>query len=129
MAVQALVLAPADDRQTAVVVTGWLDDSPLWTVGGASYLLGWLLGFAALGTALWRARALPRWAAVCVGIGPVLHIAGGDLPWTVVGGSTVLLVGLLVLAYTMAGSGRPRRSDTLDPAELMVSADNPRTPS
>jgi hypothetical protein len=46
------------------------------------------LGFALLGAALWLAGAAPRWAAACIGLGPVAFSVGGlggSLPLTVAG--------------------------------------------
>ena len=132
MAVQIDVLAPTADRQAAVVAGEWLDQSLLWQLSGAVYVTGWLLGFLMLGIALWRAATLPRWAAACIGLGPIVHIAGGDLSWTVVGGAVLLALGLIMLALAPFHSNR-RPADvtstpptTLDPAELIVSADDAR---
>jgi hypothetical protein len=47
---------------------------------------------------------MPRWAAACIAIGPIVHIAGGDLSWTVITGSSMLAIGLAVLAHTALGS-------------------------
>ncbi|MGK5681439.1 hypothetical protein [Actinoplanes sp. URMC 104] len=98
VAVQALVLAPSDDRLTAIAVAGRLDDSSLVTVTAVLYLSGLLLGNLLLGVGLWRARAVPRWAAAAIAAGLIVHIAAGDLPWTTVGGTTLLTVGLAALA-------------------------------
>lgn len=48
---------------------------------------------------LWRARAVPRWAAAAIATGLIVHIAAGDLLWTTVGGTTLLTMGFGVLAY------------------------------
>jgi hypothetical protein len=100
MAVQINVLATAPDRHAAVAMTDLLDRSLLWQISCYVYLPGWILGFLLLGIALWRAGALPRWAAASIGLGPILHIAVGDLRWTVVGGSVMLTAGLAMLAIT-----------------------------
>ncbi len=42
------------------------------------FLIGHVLGLALLAIALWRARSVPRWAALCLAVYPVLEIASGD---------------------------------------------------
>lgn len=96
---------------------------------GLIYIVGVVLGFVLLASALWRARAVPRWAAACIGLGPVIHVAGGDLPWTAAGGGVVLAVGLGGLALTqlgrLAGPATAAGVRAADPAELVVSPGDP----
>src|SRR6185369_628385 len=40
------------------------------------FLVGHVLGLILLAVALWRVRAVPVWAAACLGISPVLEIVG-----------------------------------------------------
>jgi hypothetical protein len=129
MAVQINVLATAPDRPAAVEITTQLDHSLLWQIICVFYLAGWILGFLLLGIALWRARALPRWAAASISLGPLLHIAVGDLRWTAVGGAVVLTAGLAMLTITALHPTEPpsrpttRRPRPTTPAELMLSPD------
>ena len=41
------------------------------------FLVGHVLGLILLAVALWRAGSVPRWAAVCLAVSPVLEIVGG----------------------------------------------------
>jgi hypothetical protein len=70
----------------------------MWYVFGAISLIGEILGFILLGCALWRAGTLPRWAAACISLGPLIHIAGGDIGWTATGGILLLALGVGELA-------------------------------
>jgi hypothetical protein len=115
MAVQFDVLASAADRPAAVATSELIERSLLMQLSAVVYLGGLVLGFLLLGIALWRAGALPRWAAACIGLGLILHIAGGDLRWTVVGGSVALAIGLLTLAL-VASTRSPDPVPTPEPA-------------
>jgi hypothetical protein len=61
--VQATAVADAWSSETLVAV--WL----------AAFIAGHIVGTVLLGAALWRARAVPRWAAVAIGISMPLHLA------------------------------------------------------
>lgn len=43
------------------------------------------------------AGTVPRWAAACISLGPLIHIAG-DIWWTATGGILLLALGLGILA-------------------------------
>jgi hypothetical protein len=51
--------------------------SGLLTVATIVFLVGHVLGLILLAVALWRARSIPAWAAVCLGVSPILEIVGG----------------------------------------------------
>jgi hypothetical protein len=119
-------LASAPDRQAAVIGADLIQNSGMWYTLGAISLLGVILGFILLGCALWRAGALPRWAAACISLGPVIHIAGGDFRWTAAGGILLLALGLGILARVQLSTTNKGRTATTptnrpDPAELIVS--------
>ena len=98
MADEVVSHASAADRQAAVTVATLIQNSGTWYVFGAISLIGEILGFILLGCALWRAGTVPRWAAACISLGPLIHIAGGDIWWTATGGILLLALGLGILA-------------------------------
>ncbi|MEP7089110.1 MAG: hypothetical protein ABI776_03290 [Nocardioidaceae bacterium] len=63
------------------------------------FVVGNLVGTSLLGIALFRARVIPRWAAVLVLVWPVAHILGG--PWGEVLGAALEAVGLAVVGLTL----------------------------
>jgi hypothetical protein len=70
--------ARASDRAGAAtlihaVANDWVSDVLL-----GIFLVGQVLGMALLAAALWRARVAPRWAAVLIGLGPVVQVAVHD---------------------------------------------------
>lgn len=66
---------PGYDHAQAVALTN------AWSNGGVVgayttlFVIGHVVGTVLLGAALWRARAIPRWAAVLVGVSMPLHLA------------------------------------------------------
>jgi hypothetical protein len=126
VAVQFNVLAPVADRQAAVIGADLIQNSGMWYTLGAVSLIGEIVGFILLGCALWRAGTVPRWAAACISVGPVIHIAGGDFRWTASGGILLLALGLVMLARVqLAPTNTPRIAITTtnppDPAKLIIS--------
>jgi hypothetical protein len=62
----------AHDQATAIA-DHW-STANLVSIYLALFVAGHLFGTALLGAALWRARAIPRWAAACVGLSMPLHL-------------------------------------------------------
>ena len=80
-----------------------------------TFVVGNLIGTFLLGLALFRARVVPRWAAVLVLVWPVAHVLGG--PWGEVLGAAFEAVGLAVVGLTVLRNGArlpvpPKRTDT-----------------
>jgi hypothetical protein len=67
-------------------------NQPLYVGTALTFVLGNIVGTFLLGVALFRARVVPRWAAVCVMAWPVAHIVGGNVGEVV--GSAIEAVGL-----------------------------------
>jgi hypothetical protein len=53
------------------------NDASVVGVATIGFLIGHVLGLILLAVALWRAGSVPRWAAVCLGLSPILELAGG----------------------------------------------------
>ena len=87
------------DGQGAAIATTWSNET---LVAGtiAAFIAGHVLGTVLLGAALWRARAIPRWAALCVALSMPLHLAAflADFKLGDVGAWVLLLVGFAVCA-------------------------------
>ena len=85
--------------QGAAIATTWSNET---LVAGtiAAFIAGHVLGTVLLGAALWRARAIPRWAALCVALSMPLHLAAflADFKLGDVGAWVLLLVGFAICA-------------------------------
>jgi hypothetical protein len=59
--------------QATAIANAWSSETlvAVWLV---AFIAGHIVGTVLLGAALWRARAVPRWAAVAVGIAMPLHL-------------------------------------------------------
>jgi hypothetical protein len=64
-----------------------------------TFVVGNLVGTFLLGLALFRARVVPRWAAILVLVWPVAHVLGG--PWGEVFGAALEGVGLAAVGVTV----------------------------
>jgi hypothetical protein len=67
------------------------------------FLIGHVVGLVLLAIALWRAGSVPRWAAICLAVYPVLEIAGG-------GSSDLRAVGVVAYLLLIAGFGACARA-------------------
>lgn len=102
-----------DQAAAGALLQGWLD-SPLYGVTLLVYLVGHVLGFVLIGIALLRSRAVPAWAAVVIGVFPIVEVATWDLGKAGVLVSGVLgLVGLTVAARVLV-TGRSATPATGD---------------
>ncbi len=84
------------------IATNW-SGSALVTFYIGAFIVGHLVGTALLGAALWRARAVPRWAAVCVGVSMPLHLVAvlADVRIADVGCWVLLLLGFAACARAL----------------------------
>jgi two-component system NarL family sensor kinase len=97
LAADALLYAAArqpDRGAAAGVVSGYLGNGVVTTVV-VVYLAGHVVGFILLGVALARARTVPVWAAVAVGLWPLVEMAGtaAGITWLAAAGYGLLVVG------------------------------------
>ena len=72
------------------------------------YLIGQTLGFLLLASALWRARTVPRWAAVALAAFPVVQFVGvaGDVKAVGAAGYALAVVGFAACALALLRSTR-----------------------
>lgn len=93
--------APGADRAEMVALSDRYDNatgaSLVFTVGGLALVVGLVL----LAAGLWRLRAAPLWAAVCIPAGAIVNIAGFSLDsnLTVAGSNLVWLAGFGWIGY------------------------------
>jgi hypothetical protein len=75
------------------------------TAGGtAVFLVGHEIGTILLGAALWRARTVPKWAAILFIIAPVAHFAAvlAGVRWLDILAFSVLTIGAATVARAIA---------------------------
>jgi hypothetical protein len=93
------------------VVLGDMYDGlhPAMVVTGLLFVLGHVLGTVLLGAALWRSRAVPRWAAACVVAAQPVHVVAA----VVLGSHALDLVGwgLNAVGFAVAASVIARTDD------------------
>jgi hypothetical protein len=82
------------------------NNSGVVEVATVVFLIGHVLGLILLAIALWRARSIPRWAAICLAVYPVLEIAGGDSDLR---GAGVAAYVLLIAAFGACANALVRR--------------------
>lgn len=67
--------AQATDRAQATTLIHAVTNTWSYTLLLIVFIAGQVIGMLLLGIALWRARAVPRWAAVVVGAAPIAQVA------------------------------------------------------
>lgn len=70
--------AQLPDRASAVSLVHAITSDAAFVVPEALFIIGHLLGMLLLGIALWRSRAVPRWAAALVGLAPLVQLLVHD---------------------------------------------------
>jgi hypothetical protein len=101
----ATVIASEGGSQ-AVALTEALEGDAAFGVGVGVMLVGWTFGLITLAVALGRARLVPWWGAVALGLAPVVPaVAGGKAP--VAFGFVLLLVGFLAAARALVATTDP----------------------
>jgi hypothetical protein len=105
-----------------IAVLDLIMNQAFFVVVALTFVVGNLIGTFLLGLALIRARAIPRWAGLCILGWPILHILGG--PWGEVVGAVAQAVGLAMVGRCLLsnpvhpGDGTPRHDDAPHPAEI-----------
>ena len=96
---------------TARALTAY-DNSGVVTAATIIFLIGHVVGLILLGVALWRAGSVPRWAAVCLAVSPILEIGGGAADVRPIGVAAYLL---LMAAFGACAAAIVRRASSTAP--------------
>lgn len=103
--VVTLALAAQPDLDAAARFQVALEEQPVVALVVVPVLLG-LLAPLVQGVALYRARRVPRWAAVALGAGTALFAVVGSTPWSSALTTLLLLAGFAPAAAVLAGAQR-----------------------
>lgn len=94
--------------QATAITDAWSNDT-LVAVWFAVFIVGHIVGTVLLGAALWRARAIPRWAAGAIAVSMPLHLATvvADFKVGDVAAWLLLLAGFTVCARAVMATREP----------------------
>jgi hypothetical protein len=70
--------AQLPDRASAVTLVHAITSDAAFVIPEALFIIGHVVGLLLLGIALWRTRAVPRWAAALVGLAPLVQLLVND---------------------------------------------------
>jgi hypothetical protein len=111
-----LAATAPDQTAAAALVDGYLSH-PVVEGVVVAYLVGHVVGFLLLGMALWRVRAVPRWAGIAVAVWPFLELAGeaSGVRVLAAAGFALLAAGFAACAIEVArqSSARPNEAASL----------------
>ena len=94
--------AQLPDRASAVTLVHAVTSDAAFVIPEALFIIGHLLGMLLIGVALWRSRAVPRWAAVLVGLASVVQFLVHDQSDAVNACAYgLLLIGMAACAVTL----------------------------
>lgn len=104
--------ALAPDQASAVSLVHAVTGDAAFVIPEILFVVGHVLGMLLLGIALWRSRAVPRWAAALVGLASVAQVPVHD---SAVGSAAtygLLLIGMAACAVTLVRT-RPEQVPAL----------------
>jgi len=94
--------AQLPDRASAVTLVHAITSDAAFVVPETLFIIGHLLGMLLLGIALWRSRAVPRWAATLVGLAPLVQLLVHDQVGAVDAcANGLFLIGMAACAVTL----------------------------
>ena len=94
--------AQLSDRASAVALVHAVTSDAAFVIPEALFIVGHLLGMLLLGIALWRSRAVPRWAAALVGLAPLVQLLVHDQVGAVDAcANGLFLIGMAACAVTL----------------------------
>ena len=94
--------AQLSDRASAVALVHAVTSDAAFVIPEALFIVGHLLGMLLLGIALWRGRAVPRWAAALVGLAPLVQLLVHDQVGAVDAcANGLFLIGMAACAVTL----------------------------
>src|SRR5262249_26935614 len=99
------------DQAQAVALTDAWSNSGLVNAYTALFVIGHLVGTVLLGAALWRARAIPRWAAAAVAVSMPLHLVAfvSSIAALDIAAYALLIVGFAACAVRFVREAAPAR--------------------
>jgi hypothetical protein len=97
--------AQLTDRASAVSLVHAVTSDAVFTVPAFLFIVGHILGMLLLGLALWRSRAVPRWAAALVGLASVAQVPVHDSGTGSAVAYGLLLIGMAACAVTLIRTG------------------------
>jgi hypothetical protein len=112
------------DRASAVSLVHAVTSDSAFVIPEALFIIGHLLGMLLLGIALWRSRAVPRWAAVLVALAPLAHLLVHDQSGVINACAYGLLaIGMGACAVTLLRiPGEAEQAETGQAADALVDA-------
>jgi hypothetical protein len=93
--------AQLSDRASAISLVHAVTSDAAFVIPEALFLIGHVLGLLLLGIALWRGRAVPRWAAALVGLASVVQFVVHDQAVLSACAFGLLLIGMAACAVTL----------------------------
>ena len=93
--------AQSPDRAGAVSLVHAVTGDAAFTIPAFGFIVGHMLGLLLLGIALWRSRAVPRWAAALVGLASLAQVPVHDSAVGSAGAYGLLLIGMAACAVTV----------------------------
>ena len=107
------------DRASAVSLVHAVTSDAAFVLPEILFVVGHMLGLVLLGIALWRSRAVPRWAAALVGLAPLAQVPVHDsgAGSAVAYGLFLIGMGACAVALLRAPAGSVRASFSETPAE------------
>ena len=103
--------AQLPDRASAISLVHGVTTDAVFVIPEIGFVVGHILGLLLLGIALWRSRAVPRWAAVLVGVASVVQIPVHDSgPGSAIAYG-LLLIGMAAGAVALVRTGTEPASE------------------
>jgi hypothetical protein len=96
-----LQAAQSPDRASAVSLVHAVTTDAAFAIPAFGFIVGHMLGLLLLGIALWRSRAVPRWAAVLVGLASLAQVPVHDSGVGSAVAYGLLLIGMAACAVTL----------------------------
>ena len=100
------------DRASAVTLVHAVTSDAAYSIPAFLFIVGHVLGLLLLGIALWRSRAVPRWAAALIGLASIVQVPVHDSGVGSAVAYGLLLIGMAACAVTLVRT-RPEPAPAL----------------
>jgi len=116
--------AQLPDRASAVALVHAITGDAAFVIPEVLFVVGHVVGLLLLGIALWRSRAVPRWAAALVGLASILQFPVHDQAALSACAFGLLLIGMAACAVTLlrAPSGLDQDPASETSADTLVTS-------